>query len=125
MTTDKTNKLKCIVTGRQLIATKAYYKRKVEKIGSVEELHRTYICREAKNLLRQGLTVQRVRQILDVDFKTVNEHIDQQIINDVLSEQTATRLNRVNSIIKTNNIVNNNTDPSVTQFIKKIIKSES
>lgn len=125
MTTDKTNKLKCIVTGRQLIATKAYYKRKVEKIGSIEELHRTYICREAKNLLKQGLSVQRVRQILDVDSNTVDEQIDQQIIDDVLSEQTATRLNRVNSIIKTNSIVNNNTDPSVTQFIKKIIKNES
>ena len=122
MTTDKTNKLKCIVTGRQLIATKAYYKRKVEKVGSVEELHRTYTCREAKNLLKQGLSVQRVRQILDVDLTKVSEQIDRQIIDDILSEQTTTRLNRVNSIIKTNNIVNNNTDPSVTKFIKKITK---
>ena len=41
MAKQSTNKLKCIITGRQLIATKNYYARKVEKAGGEERLHST------------------------------------------------------------------------------------
>ena len=61
MAINKTTKLTCIVTGKQLLATKEYYARKVEKSGSEEELHRSYVCREAKNMIKQGTTVSRVR----------------------------------------------------------------
>ena len=47
-------KLICRVTGKPLFAAKAYYQKKVDKAGSEEALHQTYICREAIKLLKKG-----------------------------------------------------------------------
>ena len=65
----KTKKLKCIVTGRILTATTEYYKKKLDKAGTEEELHRSYICKEARDLLSQGYAVEQVRQ----QFKVTEE----------------------------------------------------
>lgn len=119
MSSVKSNKLVCIITGRKLIATKNYYARKVEKIGSEHELHRTYICREAKNLLRQGSSVDKVRQVLGV-IGEVPEEIDQDIINDVVNEGTKTNMRRINNIVSVSNMINNQTDPAVKEYIKNI-----
>ena len=87
MTSTKNNKLKCIVTGRQLIATKEYYKRKVEKVGDEQKLHDTYMCREAKNLLKQGTSIDKVRELLGSDITTpVDQDIIDQIVGDDLPE---------------------------------------
>lgn len=119
MTQNKTNKLKCIITGRQLIATKNYYARKVERAGSEEELHRTYICREAKNLIKQGVTVDRVREILSATQMTGT--VDEKIIEEILTEEKSTRLRKINNIVSTNKTLCNKTDPNVKQYIKNII----
>jgi hypothetical protein len=121
MSEPKNNKLRCIITGRQLIATKKYYARKVEKAGSEEVLHSTYVCREAKSLLRQGVSVDRIREILDSDVK--NE-ISEEVLNKILEDDTGTRLRHINNIIKTNKSMSIKTDDSVKQFINKYIKSE-
>ena len=121
MTTNRTNKLKCIVTGRTLIATKDYYKRKLERSKSEDELHNTYICREAKNLLKQGVSVDRVREILEIHDTTLMD-VSQEVIDSVMSIEKLTRINRNNNIISTNKIISNKTDDKVREFIKKIIK---
>lgn len=120
MSEPKNNKLRCIVTGRQLIATKKYYARKVEKAGSEDVLHSTYVCREAKSLLRQGVTVQRIREILDSDATNV---IDEDILNKILEDDTGTRLRHINNIIKTNKSMSIKTDDNVKSFINKYIKN--
>lgn len=119
----KSNKLMCIITGRKLVATKDYYARKVEKIGSVSELHRTYICREAKNLLRQGSSVDKVRQVLGATTD-VPEEIDQDIITSVINEGTKTNMRRINNIVSVSNMINNQTDPAVKEYIKNISADE-
>lgn len=121
MSEPKNNKLKCIITGRQLIATKKYYARKVEKAGSEETLHATYVCREAKSLLRQGVTVNRIREILD---SSITDDISEDILNKILEDDTGTRLKRINNIIKTSKSMSIKTDNNVKQFINKYIKNE-
>lgn len=117
--TKHNNKLRCIVTGRQLIATKAYYKRKVEKAGGEERLHATYVCREAKNMLKQGLSIERIRELLDSDLTT---DVPQFVLEDVLKDEKMTKLRRINNIINTKNAINTKTDPKVKKFINNIIK---
>ena len=114
------NKLKCIVTGRNLIATRAYYARKVEKAGSEEELHRTYICREAKNLLKQGTTVDRVREILGATDDVGD--ISQDIIDDLLTADKRAMKVRINNLVSVNKIINTQTDPEVKKYISNITK---
>lgn len=114
-----TNKLKCIVTGRQLIATKDYYKRKVEKAGDEQTLHDTYICREAKNLLKQGVSVERARELLDA---TIDSPVDQQLIDSIVTQDKSTRLRRINNIVSTSKSLNIKTDPRVKEYIDSIIK---
>ena len=121
MSSSKTNKLKCIVTGRQLIATKDYYKRKVEKAGGEQQLHDTYICREAKNLLKQGVSIDRVRDLLDSKIDT---EIDQSLIDQILQSEFSTKLKRINNIVKTNKSLNTRTDPRVKDYINNIIHNE-
>ena len=114
-----TNKLKCIITGRQLIATKDYYKRKVDKAGGEQQLHDTYICREAKNLLKQGVSIERTRELLDA---TIDTPVDTEIIESIMSQERSTRLRRVNNIVNTSKSLNTRTDPRVKQFINNILK---
>ena len=118
----KSKKLECIVTGRKLIATKDYYAKKIEKAGSEEELHRTYICREAKNLLKSGTSVDKVRDILG-STDTVAPEIDQDIINSIVDDSTRTSLRRINNIVSISNMINNKTDPVVKEYILNITKN--
>lgn len=121
MTAKKTRKLICIVTGKPLIATKAYYARKVEAAGSEEVLHDTYICREAKTMIRNGTSIDRIREILNVDASELKD-VPQEIINDILSVQSKTSIRRINNITTTSNMVNTTTDPDVKKYINKLIK---
>lgn len=123
MTVKKTRKLICIVTGKPLLATRAYYARKADAAGSEEELHATYICREAKTMIRNGTGVDRIREILNVDTTNLTE-VPQEVINDIMSAQTKTSMRRINNITTTSNTINSTTDPDVKQYINNLIKSE-
>lgn len=118
MTDRKTRKLMCVVTGRTLIATKDYFNRKVEKCGSEDDLHRTYVCKEAKNLLIKGYTVDKVREMLNVDQTNLND-IPIDVVNQVLStSKSKTRFKKINTIMSTSSIINSKTDPEVAAFLK-------
>lgn len=122
MTANKTTKLRCIVTGKQLLATKEYYKRKVEKAGNEQELHRTYVCREAKNMIKQGTSVDRVRDILNVDRSTVGE-VPQDVIDEIIQGNTKTNFRRINNLVNINSMMNTATDPEVREYIDRLKKS--
>lgn len=122
MTANKTTKLRCIVTGKQLLATKEYYKRKVEKAGDEQELHRTYVCREAKNMIKQGTSVDRVRDILNVDRSTVGE-VPQDVIDEIIQSNTKTNFRRINNLVNINSMMNTATDPEVREYIDRLKKS--
>lgn len=120
----KTNRLRCIITGRQLIATQDYYKRKVEKAGSEQQLHDTYVCREAKNLLKQGVSVERIREILEADMSLVVKELDDKLLETVMAEVQSTRVRRINNIVSTSKTLSTRTDPRVKQYIKHITNNE-
>lgn len=117
------NKLTCIVTGRTLLATDDYYKRKVDKAGSEEELHRTYICREAKNMIKQGTTIERVREVLEVD-NSIDHDVPQDVIDQVILTNTKTNFRRINNIVNVNTMLNSRTDPEVKEYINRIKQSK-
>ena len=124
MEVKKTNKLRCIITGRQLIATQDYYKRKVEKAGGEDQLHETYVCREAKNLLKQGVSVERIREILEADMSVVSETIDDKLLETIMNDVLSTRLRRINNIVSTSKTLSTRTDPRVKQYIKHITNND-
>lgn len=118
----KTRKLTCIVTGRTLLATKEYYERKIRKVGGEDKLHKTYICKEVKNLLLKGYNVDKIRTILNVDLNGLEE-ISNDIINDILNSGR-TRFRRINNITTVSNILNPKTDPDVKKFIDFILNDD-
>lgn len=123
MATTKTTKLKCIVTGKQLIATKEYYARKVEKAGSEEELHRAYVCREAKNMIKQGTGVDRVREILNVKTDNLGD-VPQDVIDEIMQSNTKTNFRRINNLVNINSMMSTATDPDVREYIDNLKKGD-
>jgi hypothetical protein len=115
----KTKKLVCIVTGRTLLATKDYFERKVEKLGSEEKVLSTYICKEAKDLIKKGYTVDKIRELLNVDIKSLHD-VPQDIIDDVVNTNKK-YIKRLSNFTNTSNILNVKTDPDVKEFIQNII----
>jgi hypothetical protein len=111
------------VTGRTLLATDDYYKRKVDKAGGEEELHRTYICREAKNMIKQGTTIDRVREVLEVD-SSIDHDVPQDVIDQVILTNTKTNFRRINNIVNVNTMLNSRTDPEVKEYINRIKQSK-
>lgn len=113
----KTRKLACNITGKTLFASKDYYAKKVEKAGSEEQLHNTYICKEAKDLLKRNMAIDEIRQVLNVD----PDHICN-MSNDDAKKLTAGGSLRINNDIQpVIGVIK--TDPDVKQFIKNITKS--
>ena len=123
MAKKQSNKLTCIVTGKKLIATKEYYARKVEKSGSEEELHRTYVCREAKNMIKQGTSVDRVREILEVQSDTLHD-VPQDVIDEIMQSNTRTNFRRINNLVNINSMMNTSTDPEVREYIQNLKNNE-
>lgn len=122
MSNSRSNKLTCIVTGRKLIATKDYYARKVEKAGDEQTLHDTYVCREAKNLIKQGTSITKIREILNA--KDMNSDVPQHVIDDILQSGTKTNFRRINNIINTNNMMVTTSDPEVKEYIERLKHEE-
>ena len=116
----KTRKLTCIVTGRTLLATKEYYERKIKKIGSENKLHETYICKEAKDLLKKGISVDKIREMLNVDIQNLTD-VPQDIVNEALST-SRTNFRRIHNYTSIANMINTKTDEDVKAFINNIIK---
>jgi len=117
----KTRKLKCIVTGKVLFATADYYSRKLERAsGDVDKLHNTYVCKEAKNLLKQGYRVDSIREMLTVTDDSLGD-VNDDIIKDILAAgKTYLRgitSEQVPGLV--NNVVHK-TDPDVKEFLDRI-----
>ena len=119
MTLRKTRKLKCVVTGKTLQATADYYARKVEKSGDEETLHRTYVCKEAKNMLLKGYGVDKIREMLEIDASAM-EHVTQETVNEIMEKADKTLYKRVNTFNNITNMINTRTDPKVLKLIENI-----
>lgn len=118
MASKKTKRLKCVVTGRVLIATKDYYERKLQRAGSEEHLHETYICKEAKDLLIKGYTVDKIREMLNIDVTGLDD-VSQDTLAEVLNSRN-THYRKINIFNTTSNLLNFKTDPEVKQLIENL-----
>ena len=124
MSAQKTRKLVCIVTGKALVATRQYYDRKVKKIGDEQELHRTYVCKEAKNLLIKGYDVNKIRDMLKVDTSNLSEVPEDVIVDIVNNNKPRFKSININNI-PISSILNPKTDPAVKQFLKHITQNDN
>lgn len=112
----KNRKLKCIITGKVLLPTEDYYLKKVEKVGSAEKLHQTYICKEAKDLLFKGLNVEQIRNTLEV--KEELPEVNQSILDDLLKDEYGIkRTTMFNSVTSYTHL---ETDKEVKEFLNNI-----
>lgn len=123
MVSRKTKKLSCIITGKVLTATNDYYNRKVEKLGSEEKLHETYVCKEAKNLVLKGYSVEKIREMLEIDDEGLPS-VSQQTLSDIIKNTDKQLYRRVNTFNSVTNMINTRTDPRVLKLIENI-KNES
>lgn len=114
----KTKKLTCNITGKVLFAAGQYYKKKIEQAGTEEDLHRLYVCREAKSLLKKGYTVDQVQSSLDAE--QYNCSLTEDDIQLIVGKTTL-RINN-NDAAEPMSIIK--TDPDVAQFIKNITRDD-
>ena len=115
----KTKKLTCIVTGRSLVLSKDYYQSKLDKAGGDEDvLHSTYICKEAKDLIKKGYDVDKTRDLLGIDATELGE-VDKSIVETVQNESRIRYRNIPRFNI--NNYTSAKTDPDVLKFLKKVL----
>lgn len=115
----KTKKLKCVVTGRELVLSKDYYQSKLDKVDGDEELlHNSYICKEAKDLLKRGYDVDKARDLLGVDADGLSD-VDGKVVENIQNE---TRLRYRNfPRFNINNYTSAKTDPDVVKFLNKVL----
>lgn len=116
----KTKKLTCIVTGRSLVLSKDYYQKKLDRVdGDEQVLHETYICKEAKDLIKKGYDVLKTRDLLGIEDESlpvVPEKLIDQIRNDSrIKHRNIPRFN-------INNYTATKTDPDVAEFLKRVLK---
>lgn len=119
MALKKTRKLKCIITGKTLTATADYYSRKVDKAGDEDTLHRTYVCKEAKNLMLKGYGVDKIRDILEIDASDLG-NVTQETMDEILEKADKVTYKRVNTFNNITNMINTRTDPKVLKLIENI-----
>jgi len=112
----KTKKLKCIITGKVLTATLDYFTKKLEKVGSEDELYRTYICKEAKDLLIKGLSIDEIRARIGVEQNL--PEIDKSITDKLIKNEYG--LIRNTMFTELTSFTHQETDPEVLAFINNI-----
>ena len=121
MLMSSTQKIRCVITGKQTIYSGDFLQKKIQEYGSEENLNKYYICREVKSFLKKGYGIQDIRKILNVDDDTPLPD------NDVLKELEDSF--RKDSILKEHptfnealtNFTYNKSDPDVEKFIKDYI----
>jgi hypothetical protein len=119
----KTRKLTCLVTGRTLFAGKDYYNKKVQKAGSEQILHDTYICREAKQLLTKGHKVDYVQDLLNTDKQFKCRLSDGELTEIVSGDDSKLKFRLNNYDNKQTGVIK--TDPDVKQLIQNILNDRT
>ena len=114
----KTQKIICNITGKILFATSDYYEKKVSKAGSEDALRRSYVCKDALDLLKKGHTVEDIHHQLQIENFTPTLTADE--IAALAMDKGSLRLNNL-SLNKVDII---KTDEDVKNFIKNILQDE-
>jgi hypothetical protein len=105
-------KLCCIVTGKCITVTEEYYQKKVSEFGNENDLIGSYICRQAKGLLKRGYKIKEVRDLLKIDTSKVKEFTDKEISN-ILKKDKSEEVNF-------DNINTKKSDADVVEYIENL-----
>lgn len=80
-------KLKCIVSGKEVNVSPKVFQDRATKYGvDAENLKTGYVSRESKRLLREGNTVDSIRQTSGI---TGLEPVSQSILDEILAKKVA------------------------------------
>ena len=104
-------KLSCIITGKTIVINDDYFQKKVREFGSEDDLMQRYTCRQAKNLLMRGYSVDEIRTLLKVDKKLPS------ITNDVIK---IIRQENSDDVVVFDTVSIKKSDPEVAAFIANI-----
>jgi len=116
-----TQKIKCIITGKQTVYSGDFLQKKIQEYGSEEKLKKFYICREVKSFLKKGYGVPDIRKILNVDddflipTKEILEEIENTFRKDSILKEHPTFNEALTSFTY------NKSDTDVENFIKEYI----
>jgi hypothetical protein len=114
-------KLACIVTGKEMTMANSYYEKKILKAESEEKLKNTYICKEAKKLLRLGNGISEVREILcDKNIISSLVDLDEDLITEIIFGNNKKKFISTTDFNTLSSVTHNQTDPDVLSFITKI-----
>lgn len=98
-------RITCNATGLVKTYTLAsYINRKIDRFGGLEKLHKTYICKDAKRMLKEGKTIQEVIAALnppkeeETPVEQVEETI-QEVTPEVVSEKMEEILQEVEEVV--------------------------
>ena len=72
-------------------------------------------------MIKQGTSVNRVREILNVDRSTVGD-VPQDVIDEIIQSNTKTNFRRINNLVNINSMMNTATDPEVREYIDRLKK---
>lgn len=111
----KTKKITCIIIGKSTLITKDYYDKKVKKCGDEELFRKTYICKEAKDLLLQGLSVDQIRKKYNVENMPP---VDMEYIDSLTTNKYGLKKDTTFSTITSFTVFE--TDPEAKNFINNL-----
>lgn len=119
---NKTKKLFCCVTGRSLVLSREYYAKKLEKCNNDEELLKsTYVCKEAKTLIKRGYDVDKTRDLLNIT--SLDTKVPEELIESIRMENRVKYRNLPKFSV--NDYTSAKTDPEVTKFLQKVFKESA
>lgn len=85
----KTQKIKCIITGKATSFSNKSYEKKLKNFDNEEHLHATYICKQAQSLVSRGYTVKEIRDILPTTKDVIDIPLEVQSILGIKIPTTA------------------------------------
>ena len=114
-----TFKLACIITGKTIVINKDYYDKKVTEAGDEPALLETYVCKQAKSLLKRGYSVHEIRKLLNATH--IDTNISDATIRKILSNN---KDNPIASFENVNAFSAIQTDADVKMYINKLKQHE-
>jgi uncharacterized protein YfbU (UPF0304 family) len=109
----------CHVTGKKYIFAQAYYDKKVEEYGDINNLRKYFVVKKVKSLIERGYNAQEIRNLLAVTDSGLLP-VDCQQIKDIMAFHKV----KVENISKrtSTNFATHKSDPDVATFINNIKK---
>lgn len=109
----------CKISGKKYIFSGAYFDKKVEDYGDINELRRFFVTKKVKSYIERGYNPTEIRNLLGItDNKLLP--VDSQEIIDIMNYH---KLKTSHSNVKVSyNFATHKSDPEVAVFINNIKK---